>query len=775
MAEAGGLLNAPDVYMDKIAVGAGLPTASSISTRRRREPEATWPRPRRRRSRPISSVCILDRPRHAEIIAKVREAGARIMLISDGDVSRRDRHRAAATAASTSIWARAARPKACWLRRRCAASAARCRAGWCSATTTSAAAPRDSASRTSTANTGCSISPRATSCSPRPASPRAPCCTGVRRFAGGAVTHSMVMRSQDRHGALISRRDRTTAAASLSMPDGAGRWRSSQPPSSASSARCPAARWRAARRPTTALAWRWRSASACPRSSAGCWPRAASARGRPSASSRRPCATVCPTRRISRTWTGGRAPGRARSSGGEPIARLRRLRRRRRDLGGAAACASSRAIGAACRSTFPTAARGLWPERAGAAAGSRRRARAWWSPSIAASPRMTPLAAARRGRARCHRRRPPRCAEPALPPALAVVNPNRLDEASRPRHAGGGRASPSSCWSRAQPRAAPAPAGIADRPEPDLRAMARSGGAGHDLRRGAAGRLQPRPGGAGAEGDGRPRQSRAGGAGRRGRRRARRPTPITPASSWGRGSMPAGGSARPISARGCCRPTIRPRRARWRRELDALNAERQEIEAAVLDEAIEQVESADRDRRRRCWWWPARAGIPGVIGIVAGRLRERYNRPACVVALADGIGKGSGRSVAGRRRSGRRSSRRARPGLLLDGGGHAMAAGFTVAARTGSTPSATSSTSARRRALGAAEPVPELGIDGALAAAAATVELVRACSSGSGPSAPAIPSRASRSPKLRVAARRYRRRPEHVALHLRRWRRRRRG
>ena len=38
---------------------------------------------------------------------------------------------------------------------------------------------------------------------------------------------------------------------------------------------------------------------------------------------------------------------------------------------------------------------------------------------------------------------------------------------------------------------------------------------------------------------------------------------------------------------------------------------------------------------------------PGVIGIVAGRLKERYNRPACVVALEDGVGKGSGRSLAG--------------------------------------------------------------------------------------------------------------------------------
>ena len=93
-------------------------------------------------------VCILDRPRHAELIAKVREAGARIMLIGDGDVSRRhgdlrpgdrDRHLHGFAAA---------RRRACWRRRRCAASAARCRAGCCSATTTSAAGRTGSASPT---------------------------------------------------------------------------------------------------------------------------------------------------------------------------------------------------------------------------------------------------------------------------------------------------------------------------------------------------------------------------------------------------------------------------------------------------------------------------------------------------------------------------------------------------------------------------------------------------------------------------------------------------
>ena len=86
MAEAGGFLNAPDVYMDKIAVGGGLPegVVDLDAT-----PAENLKQLAKARKVDVSDLveCILDRPRHAEIIAKVREAGARIMLISDGDVS----------------------------------------------------------------------------------------------------------------------------------------------------------------------------------------------------------------------------------------------------------------------------------------------------------------------------------------------------------------------------------------------------------------------------------------------------------------------------------------------------------------------------------------------------------------------------------------------------------------------------------------------------------------------------------------------------------------
>lgn len=86
MAEEGGFLFSPDVYMDKIAVGGGLPddVVDLDET-----PEANLKNLAAAKQTDVANlvVCILDRPRHAELIAKVREAGARIMLISDGDIS----------------------------------------------------------------------------------------------------------------------------------------------------------------------------------------------------------------------------------------------------------------------------------------------------------------------------------------------------------------------------------------------------------------------------------------------------------------------------------------------------------------------------------------------------------------------------------------------------------------------------------------------------------------------------------------------------------------
>jgi fructose-1,6-bisphosphatase II / sedoheptulose-1,7-bisphosphatase len=86
MAEHGGFLNAPDVYMNKIAVGGGMPEGVVDLDA---EPAENLKALAQAKGTEVQDlvVCILDRPRHQEIISKVREAGARIMLINDGDVS----------------------------------------------------------------------------------------------------------------------------------------------------------------------------------------------------------------------------------------------------------------------------------------------------------------------------------------------------------------------------------------------------------------------------------------------------------------------------------------------------------------------------------------------------------------------------------------------------------------------------------------------------------------------------------------------------------------
>ena len=86
MAQSGGFLNAPDTYMDKIAVGGGLPDDLVDLDA---EPAVNLANLARAKKVAVADLvaCILDRPRHNEAITKVREAGARIMLIGDGDVS----------------------------------------------------------------------------------------------------------------------------------------------------------------------------------------------------------------------------------------------------------------------------------------------------------------------------------------------------------------------------------------------------------------------------------------------------------------------------------------------------------------------------------------------------------------------------------------------------------------------------------------------------------------------------------------------------------------
>jgi single-stranded-DNA-specific exonuclease len=113
-------------------------------------------------------------------------------------------------------------------------------------------------------------------------------------------------------------------------------------------------------------------------------------------------------------------------------------------------------------------------------------------------------------------------------------------------------------------------------------------------------------------------------------------------------------------------------------QLSALNEERRAIEAAVQEAAEAQI-AAQHNRAVLCL--AGRGWHPGVIGIVAGRIKEKTGKPALVIALdadAEGMGKGSGRSIAGVDLGAAIIAAR-EAGLLVAGGGHAMAAGLTVA------------------------------------------------------------------------------------------------
>ncbi|MCR9254973.1 MAG: single-stranded-DNA-specific exonuclease RecJ [Alphaproteobacteria bacterium] len=112
--------------------------------------------------------------------------------------------------------------------------------------------------------------------------------------------------------------------------------------------------------------------------------------------------------------------------------------------------------------------------------------------------------------------------------------------------------------------------------------------------------------------------------------------------------------------------------------LDKMNTDRKALEAEVLAQAIDQAEAAGHGTGHGPVLVAGEGWHPGVIGIVASRLKERYNRPALVVALDDGVGKGSGRSLSGIDLGSLIIAAR-QEGLLIAGGGHKMAAGFTVA------------------------------------------------------------------------------------------------
>jgi len=114
------------------------------------------------------------------------------------------------------------------------------------------------------------------------------------------------------------------------------------------------------------------------------------------------------------------------------------------------------------------------------------------------------------------------------------------------------------------------------------------------------------------------------------------------------------------------------------RRLDEINRQRQEVEAGLLDEAMAAAQ-AQFDGGAAVALVAGADWHPGVVGIVAGRIKEAFNRPALVAGISGGRATGSGRSITGIDLGSAIIAAR-EAGLLLKGGGHAMAAGFTLEA-----------------------------------------------------------------------------------------------
>jgi len=113
-------------------------------------------------------------------------------------------------------------------------------------------------------------------------------------------------------------------------------------------------------------------------------------------------------------------------------------------------------------------------------------------------------------------------------------------------------------------------------------------------------------------------------------------------------------------------------------ELDRVNTERKALQSQMINEALEEAAKLPEDAAviivDMAGWHP------GIIGIVAGRLKDRFDKPAIVIGVNDdGIGKGSGRSMQGVN-LGEAITKAKEMGILTSGGGHAMAGGLTLAA-----------------------------------------------------------------------------------------------
>ncbi|MFT6933082.1 MAG: single-stranded-DNA-specific exonuclease [Paracoccaceae bacterium] len=170
--------------------------------------------------------------------------------------------------------------------------------------------------------------------------------------------------------------------------------------------------------------------------------------------------------------------------------------------------------------------------------------------------------------------------------------------------------------------------------------------------------------------------------------------------------------------------------------LDQLNTDRREIEAMVRDAALEQA--TERGLDGPLVWAAGEGWHPGVVGIVAARLKEATNRPAVVIGLDGGEGKGSGRSITGVD-LGASIQKLAAEGLLIKGGGHRMAAGLTIARDQLEPAMARLAELLDRQGAGAAGPA-DLRLDSTLMPSGATIELIEQLEAagpfGAGASAP---------------------------------------
>ncbi|SDD75136.1 single-stranded-DNA-specific exonuclease RecJ [Ruegeria marina] len=179
--------------------------------------------------------------------------------------------------------------------------------------------------------------------------------------------------------------------------------------------------------------------------------------------------------------------------------------------------------------------------------------------------------------------------------------------------------------------------------------------------------------------------------------------------------------------------------------LDQLNSERREIEEAVRAAALEQAEARGLDGPLA--WAAGEGWHPGVVGIVASRLKDTANRPAIVIGFDGDEGKGSGRSVAGVD-LGAAIQRLAAEGLLVKGGGHRMAAGLTVARDKLEAAMARLSELLAKQGAGQGGPA-ELKLDGTLMPGAATVDLLEQIEQA-GPFGAGAPAPRYALPDLRI-------------------------